>query len=161
MPGRHLSITPPPYRLSGQDSLFLFASHTLTSLLLHSLHFTSTPSGFARRQRPCSNSLRYSCAQPRPSNSHSNHHQTSPADTATPSHASESAATNVLTPPVCTLLGISQTTPVLTTLCYTSTPWAPHRISPRDSPAGSGQHTLGAARRNATWALSKATSSKR
>jgi hypothetical protein len=36
-----------------------------------------------------------------------------------------------------------------------------HPICPRVFPAGSGRRTHGAAKRNATWALSKATSSKR
>lgn len=42
----------------------------------------------------------------------------------------------------------------------TPTPWALHPICPRVFPAGSGRRTHGAARRNATWALSRATSSR-
>ena len=63
--------------------------------------------------------------------------------------------------PCCTPLANRKHLTVFTIRRYTPTQWALLPICPRVFPAGSGRHTHGAAKRNATWALSRATSSKR
>ena len=72
-------------------------------------------------------------------------------------------ATDVLTPTrsAAHLSAVVNTHTVFTVRRYTTTPWALLQIFPGSFPAGSGRRTLGAAKRNAIWALSKATSLKR
>jgi len=143
-------------------------SLTFTRIRRHSQHCTLTSSYFfihlvsVRRKRACSIlSTNLHTAETR-SHSHSNRCQSlvgKQSNTPSLPLLACDKCFNACTP-CCTPLGNRKHHTVFTIRRYTSTPWALHLIFPRGFPAGSGRRTPGAAKRNATWALSKAISSR-
>jgi hypothetical protein len=163
------SHTPQPESLPILDNTF---THTQAFTALHTHHFIHlffsssclrpSTTGLHQRSSP------QTCIRRRPGHirSHSNRCQSLVGKHS--EHAISSSAPplacdrcfNACTP-CCTPLGNRKLLTVFTIRRYTPTPWALHPICPRAFPAGSGRRTHGAARRNAIWASSRATSSRR